>query len=96
MGEGQVGMWDPSHLEVNELLKDDRSQLQFIKETWLKRYNLAKKAKVGDSIQCPTCSKKIMKKSYQHKFCNSKHKDKFWNTVYDERRERAKLFNPKS
>lgn len=53
-------------------------------------YNAAVNAKVGDTIQCPCCGHKMKKKSYQHKFFNTRHKDKYWNSVDDTRRDRAK------
>jgi len=45
------------------------------------RYNSATKAKVGFSISCPRCGKKIIKNTYNKRFCSSKCKDKYWNTV---------------
>ena len=50
-------------------------------------------AKVGSRIHCANCGNVIIKKSYQSQFCSNKGrgncKDRFWNTVDDERRERA-------
>ena len=59
----------------------------------LERYSLASAAKVGDSIHCPTCNCKFIKKTYQQKFHKIKCKDRYWNSVDEERRERAKRFN---
>ena len=42
-------------------------------------YDIAKSAKVGDTISWPACGKKNRKRSYQHKFCNTKCKDHYWN-----------------
>lgn len=44
-------------------------------------YKLNKKAKIGTKIVCagPKCSNRFIKKSYQHCFCCTKHKDQFWN-----------------
>ena len=41
------------------------------------------KQKVFDAISEPDieCGKEIKKKSYQHKFCCTKHKDKYWNII---------------
>jgi len=56
------------------------------------RYHDAEKAKVGTVIRCATCDMPFVKKSYQSKFCSNKGrqncKDKFWNTVDEERRHR--------
>lgn len=39
------------------------------------------KQKVSTVICCPVCSSAIYKDSYQHSFCDTKCKDKFWNTI---------------
>ena len=44
-------------------------------------YEDASNAKTGDKIICPFCGKDLVKKSYQHKFCCTKHKDKYWNII---------------
>ena len=44
-------------------------------------YDDANNAKTGDKIICPFCGKEMIKKSYQHEFCNTKCKDKYWNVV---------------
>lgn len=38
----------------------------------LARMTHAENAKVGETIQCPGCSRELVKKSYQHKFCKEK------------------------
>ncbi len=35
------------------------------------RYVLTRTISVGEFMQCPTCSRRIMKKTYNHKFCNT-------------------------
>lgn len=63
------------------------------------RYAHATTAKVGAQIQCPTCGTHMTKRSYQHKFCKGKGrnrykcKDRYWDTVDDTRRERAKMWS---
>ena len=42
-------------------------------------YKNNKSAKVGTEIECPTCHKRFIKKSYQQAFCCKDCKDKFWN-----------------
>lgn len=44
-------------------------------------YSLAEQTKVGDLMKCPYCEYQIKKKSYQHKFCCTKHKNKYWNII---------------
>jgi hypothetical protein len=58
----------------------------------LARYEDNTKAKVGDTICCPSCGKNFKKKSYQQKFHSTKCKDIYWNSVDDVRRERAKFY----
>ena len=48
----------------------------------------ANTAKVGQEINCPSCGRPMKKKSYQHKFCNTRCKDDYWNDK-PSRRERA-------
>lgn len=66
----------------------------------IERYDNNKKAKVGDTIHCPTCGKVFEKRSYQNVFCGKRGvgkqelkgrlcKDTYWNTVDKKRRERA-------
>ena len=64
------------------------------------QYEANKLAKVGTEIICPVCRKKFIKKSYQQVFCvrtdrKQKHrcKDIYWNSVDDNRRLRAEIFN---
>lgn len=67
----------------------DDARLHFTIRDMLDRYVAAKAAKVGTQILCPCCGKRLTKRSYQHKFCNTRCKDQYWNTVDDTRRERA-------
>lgn len=64
------------------------------------QYEANKNAKVGTEIICPVCRKKFIKNSYQQAFCvrkdkKQKHrcKDVYWNSVDDNRRFRAEIFN---
>jgi len=57
-----------------------------------KQYEANRKAKVGEMIACPICGKKMPKRTYHHSFCSTRHKDKYWNRVDEERRFRALLF----
>ena len=56
-------------------------------------YDLAKSAKVGSMITCPSCGVVFKKKSYQQVFSSNKGrgncKDRFWNIVPSNRRART-------
>ena len=93
MGDGELGMMDPSYFEVVELMRE--RSFEKLRDSMMLIYDFNIKVKVGNYMRCPTCVKSIIKKSYQHKFCCTKHKDKYWNTVNDVRRERAKRYNGK-
>lgn len=76
---------------LEELKADTRESLR-------RRYKLAKSAKVGDTIMCPSCCKKFVKRTYQHTFCSSKKKngrqvckDFYWNRVDENRSFRASM-----
>ena len=62
----------------------------------IERYKIAEETKVGLSFVCPACGKKIVKRSYQHRFCRNKGngncKDRYWNSVDPIRSERCKFF----
>ena len=52
-------------------------------------YEIARKAKTGSTIKCPSCGKSVVKTSYHKVFCSNQKthrgrsscKDKYWNTV---------------
>lgn len=46
-----------------------------------KLFEAAKSAPIGNKIACPCCSKLIKKRSYQHKFCSTVCKDRYWNAA---------------
>lgn len=46
-------------------------------------YKLNKEAKVGETIECPICSKKFIKRQYSQAFCCGKCKDDYWNAKRD-------------
>lgn len=52
-------------------------QIEFMKNVYIDNKSRFK----GDTIRCPYCGKLFVKKSYQHVFCNTKCKDKYWNVV---------------
>lgn len=61
-------------------------------------YQLAKSAKVGSTIKCPSCGTEFIKTNYQQAFCKSKSgsvcKDKFWNTVTPTKRNNTTRISP--
>lgn len=54
------------------------------------RYKVASKAEIGTTINCPTCNKELLKNTYNRIFNSTKCKNKYWNTVDDVRRARAR------
>ncbi len=63
-------------------------------------YELAKNAKVGDGVYCPSCGSKFIKTNYQSAFCKTKDgticKDKYWNTVTPTKRNNKTRISPAS
>lgn len=64
------------------------------------KYNFAKIALVGESIECPVCEKVLIKKTKDHVFCSNGRtkgagncKDGYWNKVDPKKRNRK---HPKS
>ena len=61
------------------------------KQEMQRLYNINKKLFVGDLCFCPACNTAFIKESYQQVFCKStsnktKCKDRYWNTVDENRR----------
>lgn len=71
MGYGLDESWE------YEASEEDDIELLFLTNQKIWNYNAA--AKVGDNIHCPWCQKSMKKKSWQHKFCSTKCKDRYWN-----------------
>lgn len=46
-----------------------------------------KDAKIGDTIVCPVCKTKFIKKHYQQTFCCSDCKNKYWNDKGDRHKD---------
>ena len=46
-----------------------------------KQYKASEDSKVGSIITCPACGKAITKRTYQHKFCCTKCKERYWNNI---------------
>jgi hypothetical protein len=86
MSEGeylyQVEMVD----QADDDLRDSDLAKQFEEVSkWMRRYDSNRNAETGAIIGCPTCDKKIIKRSYQTQFCSNKGpyncKDVYWNWV---------------
>ena len=46
-------------------------------------YKINKKAKIGEELKCPICTKNFVKHQYSQAFCCGKCKDTFWNRKGD-------------
>ncbi len=68
---------------MNKLYNKQPKQIRWESEiiAMKRTYENVMNAKKGDVIICPCCGKQLIKKSYQHKFCNTKCKDKYWNII---------------
>lgn len=82
--------------EAENFARNMPAQIKLMKD----RYQVAKLAKTGSTIICPTCGKSHTKTSYQKVFCsngtkNKAHncKDKYWNFTDDSRRERMMIMS---
>lgn len=73
--------------EVDEELAEEDYKRAF-KNSWA-LYDNAVLAKIGSTIHCPSCGKKIVKTTYHKKFCSTGCKDRFWNRFDSRRRARA-------
>lgn len=64
------------------------------------KYKLAKAAKVGESVTCPSCGFLFVKLNYQQAFCKSKAgtqcKDAYWNTIVPTKRNNTTRISPAS
>ncbi len=62
------------------------------------KYRIAKQAKVGDIVACPSCGTRFVKTNYQQAFCKTKGgtvcKDKYWNTVTPGKRNNTTRISP--
>jgi hypothetical protein len=89
---------DPNSIHFVPIISNTSANVKAksVKNIWMVRYDLAKKATVGETIECPACGKKFPKRSYQHAFCCNKGrnncKDRYWNTVDETRADRARLY----
>ena len=64
------------------------------------RYEKAKLAKVGDTVNCPHCNTEFVKKTYQQTFCKSKGgricNDGYWNRITPTKRNNTTRISPAS
>jgi len=65
-----------------------------------RRYQIAKRARVGEIIICPSCGTQFEKKNYQSAFCKIKGKnrckDHYWNNVDPNKRNNTTRISPAS
>ncbi len=63
-------------------------------------YTIAKAAKVGASVTCPSCKSVFVKNNYQQAFCKTKNgticKDNYWNNVTPSKRNNTTRISPAS
>ena len=63
-----------------------------------KLYTLAKAAKVGDTVTCPSCGAIFTKTNYQQAFCKTLRKteckDYYWNNVTPTKRNNTTRISP--
>jgi len=82
---------------IEEAYEVSEFEQQEIVNTMLASYDLAKRTAVGAQVTCPVCLKPFVKMTKGQAFCRHRGpgncKDRFWNTVNDERRERAVIMN---
>ena len=61
-------------------------------------YKLAKDAKVGTTIKCPSCKTMFVKTNYQQAFCKTQGgtvcKDNYWNNVTPTKRNNTTRISP--
>ncbi len=67
-------------LTLKKLPKEKRNQSRYLSRAE-KQYKAAEDSKVGYTITCPACGKAITKRTYQHKFCCTKCKERYWNNI---------------
>ena len=64
------------------------------------KYSIAKKAKVGEEVICPSCGTHFVKKYYHQAFCQTKGgttcKDYYWNNVTPNKRNNTTRISPAS
>jgi len=77
---------DYEDAELNDKMDNTLNEKQIEAQT---RYALAKNAKHGSNIECPSCALSFKKKTYNHYFCSSKGanncKDEYHNLMTPER-----------
>lgn len=78
--DGTTALNTPEY-DPHESWKQFADEVSRGQESDLEVYYANREAKVGSTIICPygKCRKKFTKRSYQHAFCCTKHKDRFWN-----------------
>ena len=90
-------MGDGADYQIEEAYESAYEDFDEERERLLEAWGLVKKAMAGALVNCPVCGHRFRKLRAAHVFCRHKGKgnckDRFWNTVNNERRERAILMN---
>jgi hypothetical protein len=98
ISEGYAIGFDGQSVELDETSDQYIEEFEDKVFEMKKRYNEALLAKVGDNIACACCGMMVIKTTYHKKFCNNQKKtkrgvnsckDKYWNTVDENRRRRS-------
>ncbi len=68
------------------------------KKKLIAAYTIAKAAKVGEQVKCPSCGTTFEKSNYQQAFCKTKVgticKDNYWNNVTPTKRNNQTRISP--
>lgn len=86
-------MADLPHESHFDVIEDNMEMLSRLRAELVAAYEKNRAAKVKTKIKCPCCDKSFIKKTYHNVFNSNKCKDRYWNTVDDERLARARLFS---
>lgn len=103
--ELETGMTQEEREEARQERAEEERQALI--RTLKARYEIARAAAVRSEIVCPVCGKTHIKTTYHKVFCSNQKrkrrqvkgerkrscKDIYWNTVNEERFERAKAYN---
>ena len=67
-------------LTLKEPPKEKKNRSRYLSRAE-KLHKAAAGSPVGSVITCPACGETIIKKTYQHKFCCTKCKERYWNNI---------------
>jgi hypothetical protein len=80
--------------------EEERKHNEAALDVMRSRYDAARNAEVGATVECPCCRKRIVKRTYHRVFCSNQKthgrkncKDRYWNMTDDTRRARASRYS---